>query len=179
MKKGFTLIELLVVIAIIGLLSSVVLAALNSARNRANIVKLRADLQGIIKGVGQAQLVAGNTVMQITGTGCGGACAFNHTTKVSSQTSAVATMAAEWVSLGFTTALLDPWGNIYILDPNEGEIGGNLCRSDSLFSARPNGIFDTIMAVGGSVAGDDYEYELPFINCSSGTAAYSGGNNFP
>ena len=35
MKKGFTLIELLVVIAIIGILSSVVLASFNTARQKA------------------------------------------------------------------------------------------------------------------------------------------------
>lgn len=46
-KRGFTLIELLVVIAIIGILSSVVLASLNTARLKARDTRRVSDIKSI------------------------------------------------------------------------------------------------------------------------------------
>ncbi len=49
-NKGFTLIELLVVIAIIGILSSVVLASLNNARQDARVASAQSSLKSIQAG---------------------------------------------------------------------------------------------------------------------------------
>lgn len=61
MRRGFTLIELLVVIAIIGILSSVVLASLGTARVRANDAKKKAELYQIATALNMYYLATGNS----------------------------------------------------------------------------------------------------------------------
>ncbi len=56
-NKGFTLIELLVVVAIIGILSSVVLASLNSARDKARLAAGKQFDANVLHSIGD-QLVA-------------------------------------------------------------------------------------------------------------------------
>ncbi len=83
-SRGFTLIELLVVIAIIGILSSVVLASLNTARGKGADTAIKGNLAGIRT---QAEIYydgnsnsygtqASSTITSSTGV-CGGAGIFS------------------------------------------------------------------------------------------------------
>jgi prepilin-type N-terminal cleavage/methylation domain-containing protein len=65
-KKGFTLIELLVVIAIIGILSSVVLASLNSARSKGADAAVKSGMKQI---QAQAELYYSDNNAYSNGTG--------------------------------------------------------------------------------------------------------------
>jgi len=81
LRKGFTLIELLVVVAIIGILASVVLASLNSARSKGSDAAIKANLANIR---GQAEIIYDNN----TPNSYSGLCT---NVVVASQTSATAT----------------------------------------------------------------------------------------
>lgn len=91
LNRGFTLIELLVVIAIIGILSSVVLASLNTARSKGNDAAIKANLDGLRT---QAALYYGenNSNYGADGAGCtGSANLFVLDTTIANQISAADT----------------------------------------------------------------------------------------
>ena len=73
-NRGFTLIELLVVIAIIGILSSVVLASLSTARNKGKVAAIKGEMNSIrtqieVVADGGAYTTSGNSATDCTASG--------------------------------------------------------------------------------------------------------------
>ncbi len=122
-NRGFTLIELLVVIAIIGLLSSVVLASVNSARNKAKISRAQADLNQFEKAIAFLYDDTGEYPFGIPYLPCsvadgvvaGGA---NEEVLTSGRIGLVANDGrfSNWKGPYIPNIPLDPWGNPYVYD---------------------------------------------------------------
>ncbi|HEY0980157.1 MAG TPA: type II secretion system protein [Candidatus Paceibacterota bacterium] len=70
-QKGFTLIELLVVIAVIGILASVIMASLNSARVKARDARRASDIDQIYKALFLYYDTYGCLPINYGGTTCG------------------------------------------------------------------------------------------------------------
>ena len=108
MRRGFTLIELLVVIAIISVLSSVVLASLNTARDRARDARRKADVDTIVKALSLYALDHGNYMESGSGYGSAGNGLGWFNIQYSGTT---ASMGQALANLGYTgKEILDPTG---------------------------------------------------------------------
>jgi prepilin-type N-terminal cleavage/methylation domain-containing protein len=175
-KHGFTLVELLVVMVILGILSTVGFALFTSVQSRARDAKVAADFRMIQKMITQAT-IGGKYLKDITGSQCTiCVCRYNdgvtNMTDPSQNATCITRLNENWNKIlnagGYpndTTPLpVDPYGNLYGWDENEGEIapGWNPtgCENpDRISSAGPNHSF------GEPTGYDDKNYSLQRSVC--------------
>lgn len=129
MKKstsGFTIVELLIVIVVIAILAAISIVAYSGIQERARVTAATSDMNNLYKAILAARINTGQTLLQITGSGC---------TRCITPSIYAQTIDKISVASGMDLGKLkagDPWGNEYWIDENEGEQIANPCIKDGI-----------------------------------------------
>lgn len=129
--RGFTLIELLVVIAIIGILSSVVLASLNSARDRGEVANAEQQLINIRTAINVLSVDTGSwpdgKTLGVIEEGVNGNELWNLNGAALGITATDGSYQG-WNGPYMSVVPRDPWGNEYFFDTDyQVDADGNPC----------------------------------------------------
>ena len=162
-KAGFTLIELLVVIAIIGLLASVVLLALNGAREKSREAKRLADISQMASAF---ELMFNDAQAYPTGTNdvsAGGTTLGRDALAATSPAGVKYTLTPTYIGL----IPINP-------GPSDNAAGGTCAGTTAVTAVGVNGPGSYIY----QVAANGSTYTLSFCLGGSGSGSYAGGGHF-
>jgi prepilin-type N-terminal cleavage/methylation domain-containing protein len=177
-EKGFSLIEMMTVVAIMGILTSIALPRINSGADAIKAKQVTTEMAAALATI-KSRHFTGQTLKDITGSACI-ACEQGRAIGTDPSTwSNIAAADYAWKVMGYPSTPRDPWGRPYILDENDGEFGPSDCRYDAIYSAGPNGIFDS-GGDGDDLYGDDIIIRLPYQNparCPNHIDDQMGGSN--
>lgn len=148
-QTGFTIVELLIVIVVIAILAAITVVAFNGIQERSKVSRANSDLKTLVQAIQVARLSADKTLMGVTGSGC---------TRCAG-TQAAYDLALDRIGAASNTNLSnlkqgDPWGNMYVIDENEGESSTTPCIRDGLSVANASTHPGLIVP------------QIPFHNCS-------------
>lgn len=120
-KKGFSLIELLIVIAVIGILSSITLVTLNTARDKAKLSRAQTDLQMLSRAIYLLSTDTGKWPMHIDpiddcSAVSAGVEALMDDEAVGLLSDDSASPYGGWSGPYYGDVPVDPWGKKYIFD---------------------------------------------------------------
>lgn len=124
-QNGFTIVELLIVIVVIGILAAISIVAFNGVQERARVQRANSDLAALAKAIYTARINTDKTLMGVTLSGC---------TRCAG-TQAAYDQALDRIGTAANVNLSaykagDPWGNMYFIDENEGEVVATPCVRD-------------------------------------------------
>jgi general secretion pathway protein G len=143
--KGFTMIEILTTIAIIGVLATVVLVAVSSAREKANISKAKAGLNDLYNAIQELSIDTGEWPDHKDVDTTEGGVSGNEIFDLSCGTCGLLTDDASQSYVGWSGPYLselpvDPWGNNYYFDTDwDIEEGAGVTWAVAVGSAGPDG----------------------------------------
>ena len=126
-QTGFTIVELLIVIVVIGILAAISIVAYNGVQERARVTRANSDMSTLVRAINVARVNTDKTLMGVTSSGC--------TRCAGTQAAYDLTLDRIGVAAGTNLSALkagDPWGNMYLIDENEGESAVTPCVTDGL-----------------------------------------------
>lgn len=139
--RAFTIVELLVVIVVIGILASITVVSYSGVQTRAQVDKMKADLNQLSRAIQLARLTESKTLGQITASYYSAGACFAKPS--GTDLASLPDTDSCWVNYrrflnnvsvasGVNIrSIVDPWGRPYAIDENEGE-NNTSCYVDSM-----------------------------------------------